>query len=93
MTALKAGSAKTPGEFANSMASAIEAAMQAEWLAIKGVPMPSGAEGAQDRQMLFAAIAQGVLQYLRDHRHDITTTSVHDTSTGHTHQLEFTWEK
>lgn len=93
MAVLKAGSAKTSSEFANSMASAIEDAMKAEWLAIKGEPMPTVEAGAQDRQMLFAAIAQGVLRYLRDHRSDMTTTVKHDTTSGHSHQLEFTWEK
>lgn len=93
MTNLKAGSAVSSTAFANSMAAAIEDAMKAEWLAIKGEPMPSGPEGAQDRQMLFAAIAQGVLKYLSDHQQDIKTNNIHDTSSGHAHQLEFNWEK
>jgi hypothetical protein len=48
--------------FSNSLAAEIENAFQSLVLATKGEPLqPSG---AQDRKVLFAAIAQGVLQYL-----------------------------
>jgi len=48
--------------FSSSLAAEIENAFQSLVLATKGEPLqPSG---AQDRKVLFAAIAQGVLQYL-----------------------------
>ena len=90
MASLKAGTARTTIGFANSMAAAIETAMQQEWLAVKGEAMPSAPMGEQDRRILFAAIAQGVLNYLQQHQADLFTTNEYDTSAGHKHELEFT---
>lgn len=92
MAKLKAGTAKTPEGFANSLAAAIEDAMKQEWLAVKGEVMPSAPDGGQDRQMLFAAIAQGVLKYLYEHRSDIETNSFGSGSYRHDHHLDFLWE-
>jgi hypothetical protein len=58
---LKAG---TVGDFASSMAQAIENAMAQEYKAVKGEDMP--ATGQEDRRLLFAAIAQGVVKHLND---------------------------
>lgn len=82
---LKAGSFD---DLANSMAGAIDAAMRAEWQRAKDQPLPSGV-GEEDRQILFAAIAKGVLRYLHDHRADLLTDTVHDSAGGHAHQLAF----
>jgi O-methyltransferase involved in polyketide biosynthesis len=60
--ALKAGHVN---DFSNSMAEAIEIAMQQE-LAASGTALP--AAGADDRRLLFVAIARGVLQYLKAHQ-------------------------
>lgn len=83
---LKAGSVHDLGA---SMAAEIEAAMQREWQAARGQPLPGGA-GELDRQILFAAIAQGVLRYLYAHRTDLLTNRVHDDiNGGHVHHSDF----
>ena len=55
-------------DIADSMAEAIEVALQQEWPLVQGVPLP--AEGLLERRILFVAIARGVLQYLKDHQHE-----------------------
>ena len=57
--AIKAGSVQ---DFGDSMANAIEQAFQAEWDANEGAPLNEA--GEQSRRILFAAIAQGVVDYL-----------------------------
>lgn len=42
----------------------IDAAFAAEWQRTKGVPLPAG--GGEDRRLLFAAVARGVLEYLKE---------------------------
>ena len=59
--ALKAG---TVADIAGSMALAMENAMEALWQAEKGEPLPEA--GSEDRRLLFAAIAQGVVRHLAD---------------------------
>lgn len=81
---LRAG---TLADFANSMAAYMERAMQNEWQAVKGYALPASV-GAQDRRILFAAVAQGVLKYLLDHADDVTTTEQGGES--HKHKLVFT---
>lgn len=70
---IKAG---TVNDFENSMAAAMEAALVAEYEIVKGEPMPAEM-GKEDRQMLFAAIAQGVVKYLKENidAFQITTES------------------
>jgi len=87
-TDLKAG---TVQDFAASMAAYIDQAMQNEWQAVKGEPLPSGDQGAEDRKILFAAIAQGVLKFLGDHVNDlVTTTNSGDGGlTNHHHAMAF----
>ena len=53
-------------DFSNSMAEAIELAMQQELMASRGISLPS--DGQDDRRLLFVAIARGVLQYLKLHQ-------------------------
>ena len=84
-SALKPGSTS---DFAASMAEAMFVAMQKEWQAAHGSPLPGGA-GELDRRIMFAAIAQGVLGYLEDHRGDLVTTVVQDASGGHSHTMAF----
>lgn len=84
MADLKAG---TLVDFAGSMAAYIEQAMRNEWQAVKGTPLPSSL-GEEDRRILFAAVAQGVLKYLYDHRADIATTTANGGG-AHAHTLEF----
>jgi hypothetical protein len=59
---IKAG---TVADFSGSMAEAMENALKAEYLALKGEPLPDMAQ--DDRRMMLAAIAQGVVRHLKDH--------------------------
>lgn len=59
--AVKAG---TVADFASSMAAAMENAMAQEYQNLKGEPLPS--VGAEDRRMLFVAVAQGVVKHLKE---------------------------
>ena len=61
MPSIKAG---TVADFADSLAAAMENALRQEYEAVKEVPMPEAPD--QDRHMLFVAIAQGVVRYLKD---------------------------
>ena len=63
--ALKAGSV---ADFGNSLAAAMEDAMQDEWQAVKGVPLPG--QGEEDRRLLFVAIARGLFVYLKAHENE-----------------------
>ncbi|GLR87957.1 hypothetical protein [Bradyrhizobium iriomotense] len=74
-------------DMANSMAEAIDQAMQVAWPAAFGQSLPD--QGKRDRQVLFVAIANGVLGYLRDNLAALETTVVHDTVDGHKHHLDF----
>lgn len=65
MAQLKGGHA---ADMTNSMAEAIETALQQEWPLARGVPLPP--DGMAERRILFVAIARGVLQYLKDHQHE-----------------------
>ncbi len=58
-------------DFSDSMAEAIETALQEEWQAAKGTALPT--IGQDDRRLLFVAIARGVLQYLKTHEDEILT--------------------
>jgi len=60
--ALKAGKAGTVANFSNSMAAAMEQAFEDEWIDVKEEALPGG--GEEERKILFAAVAQGLLSYL-----------------------------
>jgi hypothetical protein len=83
---LKAG---TVDDFTSSLASYMDTAMQNEWLAMKGEALPE--QGAADRQILFAAIAQGVMKFLADHLGDLVTTEQSGDAgvTTHHHAMAF----
>ncbi|MGH8636741.1 MAG: hypothetical protein ACREUZ_06345 [Burkholderiales bacterium] len=85
MAKLKAG---TVFNFNDSLAAEMEAAMKAEWLAVKGEPLPSPT-GEEDRKIMFVAIARGLLQYLQDHRDEIFTT---EEDGDHEHEHTIIWE-
>ncbi len=59
---LKSGSVN---DFGSSMAEAMEQAFQTQWNQAKGKALPEA--GADDRRILFSAIAQGVLGHLQQH--------------------------
>jgi hypothetical protein len=85
MAQLKPGSVT---DMANSMAQMIEDAMNSEWqLAYPGDKLPD--QGKLDREVLFAAIARGVLGYLHQNLELLETTVEHDTESGHKHNLAF----
>lgn len=56
-------------DFDGSLAASIEQALADEWQAVKGQALPG--DGRDDRRMLFVAIAQGVLRYLKAHQNDM----------------------
>jgi len=58
----------TVAQFSQSLVEAMENALKMEWLAVKREPLPDA--GQEDRRLLFAAIAQGLLDYLKDHEAD-----------------------
>jgi hypothetical protein len=58
--AIKAG---TVLDFAGSMAEAMENALKAEYLNVKGEELRD--QGLEDRRMLLVAIAQGITRYLK----------------------------
>jgi hypothetical protein len=70
----------------------MEAAMQEEWQAMRGTPLPGGA-GEADRKMMFAAMAKGVLRYLYAHRDDLITDTVQFTNGSHSHVMKFELEE
>jgi hypothetical protein len=78
MPELKAGHVD---DFSNSMAQAIETAMQQELMAVSGQSLP--AAGQDDRRLLFVAIARGVLEYLKAHEAE-TLNSITFTATPST---------
>jgi hypothetical protein len=86
MPQLKPGSVD---DMANSMAQMIEDAMNSEW----SRAYPGGSlsdQGKRDREVLFAAIAQGVLGYLQQNLASLETDVVHETDiSGHKHHLNF----
>jgi hypothetical protein len=69
MSSLKGG---TSADFSNSMAEAIEQAMDKEWQAVYGVALPS--LGSDYRKILWVAIANGILNYLKTNQDDILTS-------------------
>jgi hypothetical protein len=83
---LKAG---TVDDFTSSLASYMDTAMKNEWLAVKGESLPE--QGSADRQILFAAIAQGVMKFLADHLADLVTTDASGDGgvTTHHHAMAF----
>jgi hypothetical protein len=58
--------------FGDSLGEAIESAFAGELWALRAAGLPSA--GKEDRELLFAAIGQGVLQYLARRHADVTVT-------------------
>jgi hypothetical protein len=85
-TPLRAGNHTSRND--DTMAAYIEDAMQEEWQAARGEPLPQ--PGAEDRRILFAAVAKGVLRYLHEHRDDlISTRRIADGLNDHRHAADF----
>ena len=54
------------------LAAAIEAAFKTEWEQTKVVPFPSA--GAEDRKLLFAAVAHGLFNYLENNEDEFISS-------------------
>ena len=70
---------------AAGLTAAIEAAFGKEWALVKTIPLPGA--GREDRRLLFAAVARGILEYLNAHENEtVTTVTLEETgsSTGTT---------
>jgi hypothetical protein len=89
MAKLKPGSVD---DMAGSMAEMIDQAMEAEYpLAFDGKTLSD--QGKRDRQVLFVAVAKGVLGYLQANLASLQTNVVKDDPVkGHSHQLQFDLE-
>ena len=90
---LKAGSvAREAGIVASisgSLADAMDKAMKQEWQAVKGVPLPEA--GNDDRRLLFAAIAQGIFDYLKANEDEfMNNVTLRDTGLGSDKNYEVT---
>lgn len=86
---LKAG---TVDDLGSSLARFMDDAMKTEWQIVRGEALPDDA-GAKDRQILFAAIAQGLLRFLAQHKLDLVTTDEDGSGGGlgtHHHAMAFT---
>jgi hypothetical protein len=57
---------------ASELTDKIDAAFADEWRKTKPIPLPSA--GAEDRRLLFAAVAHGVLAYLKENDDEIFKT-------------------
>lgn len=79
MADLKAG---TLDNFSSSLAAEMEAAFETAWAKYQDEPLR--AAGRTERQLLFSAVAQGLLRYLRDNddAFDVETTIGLDTHDG-----------
>lgn len=88
MAKLKAG---TVVDFNDSLAAEMEAAMKAEWISVKGEPLPFPT-GEEDRKIMFVAIARGLLKYLTDHGSEIFTTQALDDEDEHEHTILWDYE-
>ena len=74
----------------SELTQAMQEALQTEWRAAKGEEMPEA--GAEDRRLIFAAVARGLLTYLRAHQNDwLNTITFEDPGTGRvTHTVKAT---
>jgi len=67
---------------AESMAEAIEDAMDEVFQKVKGTPIPE--VGKEDRRLLYVAISRGVLKYLADHQETMSVFAIDEVNdTGH----------
>lgn len=53
----------------SGLTGAIETAFAAEWQSVRNAALPGA--GGEDRRLLFAAIARGVLGYLKTHEREL----------------------
>jgi hypothetical protein len=65
---------------ADGLIQAIETAFASEWARVKQIPLPVA--GADDRRLLFAAVARGLLTYLAAHEGDLVRTFTANAGAG-----------
>ena len=98
MDKLKAGN--LPDLQLDSLGGRMDAEFKNLWrLHKRDIVLPDDSATRLDRQLMFAAIARGMLRYLEDHETDIETNSVSVSDTNgdgtfgsHQHHLNFEWE-
>ncbi len=79
-----------PSQDDDTLAAFIDAAMQEQWFQARGELLSADGPGAQDRRVLFAAVARGVLQYLYAHRDELVSTLQQPDGLGdHRHRADF----
>jgi len=70
----------------SELTDAMQQAFKNEWLAVKKSPMPEG--GGEDRRLLFAAVARGLLEYVEAHQNEVLTSiTFQDTDQSVTHTV------
>ncbi len=79
MAALKGGSV---ADFTDSMAEAIEQALENEWQANHGTSLP--ADEDYGRRIMLSAIASGILNYLKAHQDEVIRTITLDSGSAQT---------
>ena len=72
----------------SDMTDAIEKGYETEWASAKPNPLPDA--GKEDRRLLFAGIARGLLQYLSDHQGEFLTAITTQDQSGGTASLQVT---
>lgn len=77
--------AGTVSDYAGSMAEAMEKALAVEYQRVHGRPLP--AHGGEERRLMFAAIAQGILRHLKDNASDALSVAVDVTQDGGSHPV------
>jgi hypothetical protein len=70
----------------DGLAEAMEDGFKKEWQRMKGFGLP--AAGLEDRRVLFAGIARGILEYLKDHEDEMLKTITFEETVGRiTHSI------
>lgn len=93
MAKLQAGN--LPDLQIDSLGGRMDDEFRALWSQYKpDITLPNDATAKLDRQLMFLAIARGMLRYLEDHKGDIETTEEEAGGNGteHDHEIEFDWE-
>jgi hypothetical protein len=72
----------------DALTDAIDAAFEMEWKNQNNFPLPEA--GSQDRRLLFAAVARGLLTYLNAHEDELVQSITMRISNGDEHTYTVT---